>query len=142
MLGKKCAALADSNTKLAAKVVDLEGRSRRNNIRIIGLPESIEGPRATAFFSDMLVEVFGRQTLQSPPELDRAHRALTAKPPGGKKKGCHDPLSPLPKEGAGRPRSLQTAQGSRSGSSNITLLGSLSSAHDTMKLWRACTTGA
>ncbi len=78
ILEKQCAALADSNTKLAAKAADLEGR---NNIRIIGLPESIEGTQRTAFFSDLLVEVFGRQTLHSPPELDRAHRALTARPP-------------------------------------------------------------
>lgn len=85
MLEKKCAALADSNTKLAAKAADLEGRSRRNNIGIIGLPESIEGPRPTAFFLDLLVEVFGRQTLESPPELDRAHRALTGEPPPGGK---------------------------------------------------------
>ncbi len=81
ILEKQCAALADSNTKLAAKAADLEGRSRRNNIRIIGLPESIEGTQPTAFFSDLLVEVFGRQTLHSPPELDRAHRALTGRLP-------------------------------------------------------------
>ncbi|KAI4800797.1 hypothetical protein KUCAC02_007095 [Chaenocephalus aceratus] len=39
-----CATLTDSNVKLLAKVTDLESRSRRNNIRIVGLPESIEGP--------------------------------------------------------------------------------------------------
>lgn len=85
ILEQQCTALADSNAKLAAKAADLEGRSRRNNLRIIGLPESIEGPRPTAFFSDLLVEMFGRQILQSPPELDRAHRALTARPPPGAK---------------------------------------------------------
>lgn len=84
-LEEKCVVLTDSNAKLAAKAADLEGRSRRNNIRIIGLPESIEGPRPTAFFSDLLFELFGRQVLQSPPELDRAHRALSAKPPPGGK---------------------------------------------------------
>lgn len=42
MLEKKCAVLADSNTKRAAQGGDLEGQSQRNNIRIIGLPESIE----------------------------------------------------------------------------------------------------
>ena len=75
--------MANSNAKLTEKTIDLESRSRRNNIRIIGLPESIEGPRPTSFFAELLAEVLGDQTLQSPPELDRAHRALTAKPQPG-----------------------------------------------------------
>ncbi|CAI5657495.1 unnamed protein product [Oreochromis niloticus] len=82
-LEERCVALAESNTKLKAKTIDLESRSRRNNIRIIGLPESIEGPRPTSFFADFLVEVLGDQILQSPPELDRAHRTLVAKPQSG-----------------------------------------------------------
>lgn len=82
-LEERCVALENSNTKLTAKTIDLESRSRRNNIRIIGLPESIEGPRPTTFFADLLAEVLGDQILQSPPELDRAHRALTAKPQPG-----------------------------------------------------------
>lgn len=79
-LEERCAALAESNARLKANTVDLESCSRRNNIKIIGLPESIEGPRLTVFFSELLVELLGEQTLSSPPELDRAHRALTAKP--------------------------------------------------------------
>ncbi|KAJ8014425.1 hypothetical protein DPEC_G00040080 [Dallia pectoralis] len=78
-----CAELAESNAKLRMKTSDLESRSRGNNIRIIGLPESIEGPRPTTFFAELLVELLGQQTLPSPPELDRAHRALTAKPQPG-----------------------------------------------------------
>ena len=76
-------ALADSNNKLLAKTSDLESRSRRNNIRIIGLPESIEGPTPTRFFSKLLVELLGEEILESPPELDRTHRVLTAKPQPG-----------------------------------------------------------
>ena len=75
-----CSALANDNAKLQAKVVDLEGRSRRNNIHIIGLPESVEGSRPTEFFAGLLVEVLGENVLPSTPDLDRAHRALTAKP--------------------------------------------------------------
>ena len=82
-LEAKVVTLADSNSKLLAKTLDLESRSRRNNIRIIGLPESIEGPTPTMFFSKLLVELFGEEILESPPELDRAHRALTAKPQPG-----------------------------------------------------------
>lgn len=81
----RCAALAERTDKLLAKTSDLESRSRRNNIRIIGLPESIEGPRPTVFFAELLVELLGSETLQSPPELDRAHRGLTMKPQPGQR---------------------------------------------------------
>lgn len=82
-LETKCAALADSHNKLRLKMTDLESRSRRNNIRIVGVPESIEGPKPTIFFSELLVEIFGEETLESPPELDRAHRSLVTRPPPG-----------------------------------------------------------
>ncbi|KAK7117362.1 hypothetical protein R3I94_013542 [Phoxinus phoxinus] len=79
------AAISEANAKLQTKLVDLEGRSRRNNIRIVGLPENIEGAHPTAFFSQVLVEVIGDQILSSTPELDRAHRTLAPKPgPNGK----------------------------------------------------------
>lgn len=57
----KLVALADSNNKLLAKTMDLESRIRRNNSRIIGLPESIEGPTPTMFFSKLLDEVLGEE---------------------------------------------------------------------------------
>lgn len=66
-LEARCVALADSNNKLLAKTSDLESRSRRNNIRVIGLPESIEGPTPTTFFSGLLVELFGGGDLRIPP---------------------------------------------------------------------------
>lgn len=84
-LETSCSALADANVKLQVKILDLEGRSRWNNIRISGLPESVEGSRSTEFFAGLLVEVLGDKILTSPPELDRAHRALTAKPGQGEK---------------------------------------------------------
>lgn len=84
-LEKTCSDLQKDNEQLKLKVSDLEGRSRRQNVRIIGLPESIEGPRPTKFFSKLLADVFGTDVLASPPELDRAHRSLAPKPaPGGK----------------------------------------------------------
>ena len=39
-----CSTLSEAYAKLKTKNIDLEGRSRRNNVRIVGLPESIEGP--------------------------------------------------------------------------------------------------
>ncbi|KAI2642956.1 LINE-1 type transposase domain-containing protein 1 [Labeo rohita] len=71
--------------QIQTTVVDLESRSRRNNIRIIGLPESTEGPRPSVFFSELLAEVFGDGVLESPPECDRAHRSLSDKPKPGQR---------------------------------------------------------
>ncbi|KAI4830209.1 hypothetical protein KUCAC02_001859 [Chaenocephalus aceratus] len=84
-LESMCAKLAENNTKLQAKLTDLESRSRRNNIRIIGLPESIEGPHPSSFFSELLAEVLGDSVFESPPECDRAHRTLSIKPGPGQR---------------------------------------------------------
>ncbi|TWW59884.1 hypothetical protein D4764_06G0014140 [Takifugu flavidus] len=80
-----CAELTAANEKLKAKTADLEARSRRNNVRIIGLPESIEGPRPTDFFSALLSQLLGEETLPKPPVLDRAHRSLAPKPKQGER---------------------------------------------------------
>ena len=42
LLETACSTLQQDNALLKTKVADLEGRSRRQNIRIIGLPESLE----------------------------------------------------------------------------------------------------
>lgn len=78
-----CSSLREDNTKLATKVSDLEGRSRRQNIRILGLPENTETGNPPQFFSGLLTEVYGKETLPTPPEIDRAHRSLAAKPKPG-----------------------------------------------------------
>ncbi|KAI4901974.1 hypothetical protein NFI96_006075 [Prochilodus magdalenae] len=62
---------------LTTKCEDLEGRQRRNNIRLFGVPEGIEGPRPTEFVSELLQELL---RLEQKPILDRAHRSLRAKP--------------------------------------------------------------
>ncbi|RXN32651.1 LINE-1 type transposase domain-containing 1 [Labeo rohita] len=80
-----CTTLSDSNAKYLAKVTDLESRSRWNNIRIIGLPESIEGPRPSSFFSQLQFDILGKDVLSSQPEIDRTHRALIGKPVAGEK---------------------------------------------------------
>lgn len=80
-----CTALQEDNTKLKAKVTDLESRSRRQNVRILGIPESTESGRPTEFFSNLLCKVFGSEILPSPPEIDRAHRSLAPKPAQGER---------------------------------------------------------
>uniref|UniRef100_A0AAZ1XUY6 L1 transposable element RRM domain-containing protein n=1 Tax=Oreochromis aureus TaxID=47969 RepID=A0AAZ1XUY6_OREAU len=80
-LKAKYDSLQEETKLFKTKLSDLESRSRRQNICLVGLPESVEpGPRATEFFSRLLVEVFSAQTLPFPPELDRAHRSLMPKP--------------------------------------------------------------
>ncbi|KAJ8395718.1 hypothetical protein AAFF_G00029550 [Aldrovandia affinis] len=66
--------------RLDDKCEDLEGRSRRNNIRVLGVPEGLEGPRATDFVAQLLQDLLG---LNEKPLLDRAHRILREKPKEG-----------------------------------------------------------
>lgn len=67
--------------RLEEKHEDLEGRSRRNNIRIIGVPEGVEGPHATDFVAQLLQDVL---KLTEKPLLDHAHRSGREKPDKGK----------------------------------------------------------
>lgn len=66
--------LATSNKQLTDKMEDLESRSRRCNLRVIGIPEGAEGPDPVAFMSSFFSEVLGSDVFPSPPVLDRAHR--------------------------------------------------------------------
>lgn len=79
-LEASCLKLQADNDKLRAKVTDLEGRNRRSNLRLVGVPESLEGSQPSKFFAQMLQDVFGRELLPTLPELDRAHRSLAPKP--------------------------------------------------------------
>lgn len=71
--------LTASVTKLENKCEDLESRSRRNNIRIVGVPE---GPNTctTTAVATLLKEAFG---LVKEPLLDRSHRTLQPIPQPG-----------------------------------------------------------
>ncbi|CAL9707506.1 unnamed protein product [Knipowitschia caucasica] len=76
-------ALQKENDSLRERVAVLESHSRRQNIRVVGLPENLEDARPTVFFSQLLVDVFGQNTLSTSPEIDRAHRTLAPKPAPG-----------------------------------------------------------
>lgn len=70
--------------QLQAKITDQEGRSRRENVRIYGVPEGAEGgPGSMIPFVEKLL----RENLSIPPSSDmqiqRAHRALAPQPPAG-----------------------------------------------------------
>ncbi|KAJ8004351.1 hypothetical protein DPEC_G00158270 [Dallia pectoralis] len=67
--------LSKHNCRLQDKLDDLEFRSRRNNIRILNVPEKMELDDVLAFVSSLLLEVLGPSgVLSSAPKLDRAHR--------------------------------------------------------------------
>ena len=64
---------------LQDKLTDIEGRSRRNNICIFGIPEDKEGDSAPKYVHQLLTT-----ELSLPPnvnlQIQRAHRALAQKP--------------------------------------------------------------
>lgn len=62
---------------LDEKCEDLEACSRRNNIRIIGIPEGKEGPRPRDFIAQLLTEAL---SLPEKPLIDQAHRINHQKP--------------------------------------------------------------
>lgn len=66
---------------LKTKCNDLEGRQRRHNLRILGIPEGDEGSRPTEFMAQLLQDLL---ELEEKPLLDRAHRSLRSKPNKGK----------------------------------------------------------
>lgn len=82
---KRIKELEKQNKFLLDRVDDLENRSRRNNLRILNVPEDSEkGQSPIQFVSQMLMEVMGEGVLDKPPELERAHRSLGQKPDDGR----------------------------------------------------------
>ena len=81
--------LGDANKALQDKVVDLEARSRRQNIKIIGLPENAESTRPVEFVANFIENLLGKEHFPRHIEVDRAHR-----------------LGGQPANGANRPRVL------------------------------------
>uniref|UniRef100_A0A672GGL5 L1 transposable element RRM domain-containing protein n=1 Tax=Salarias fasciatus TaxID=181472 RepID=A0A672GGL5_SALFA len=77
-LQREVAWLKTQSGALQDKCEDLEGRSRRNNIRIVGVPES-QGS-TTAVVSALLQQALG---LPEPPVIDRSHRSLQPQPRRG-----------------------------------------------------------
>lgn len=65
---------------LTDKCMDLEGRSRRQNVRVAGLKEGSEkGREMNTFVSELLKDAL---SLEDCPLVDRAHRALRTRPDG------------------------------------------------------------
>lgn len=77
-LREKVESLSAAVVKLEDKCEDLEARSRRNNIRIIGVPE--EKPSTTVAISKLLKEVLN---IDKDIIIDRSHRTLQPRPKPG-----------------------------------------------------------
>uniref|UniRef100_A0A672IJM8 L1 transposable element RRM domain-containing protein n=1 Tax=Salarias fasciatus TaxID=181472 RepID=A0A672IJM8_SALFA len=71
--------LLKEQRKLQQKVTDLESRSRRNNIRIYGVPEEAEGDSMIKFIDSLLTTELPLPE-GMPLKIQRAHRALVQKP--------------------------------------------------------------
>ena len=82
-LRTKLTSLMEEKGTLQAALEDLISRSKRQNLRVIGLPENIEGNNPRQFMADLFKEVAGDALPNSRPELDRAHRSLHPKPRQG-----------------------------------------------------------
>uniref|UniRef100_A0A3B5RFC2 L1 transposable element RRM domain-containing protein n=1 Tax=Xiphophorus maculatus TaxID=8083 RepID=A0A3B5RFC2_XIPMA len=79
-LESSCSELAAANGLLKKKVDDLEGRSRRQNIRIVGLEEGVEGVRPAEFVSKFISELLGQDSFPKPVKIDKANHTLRPKP--------------------------------------------------------------
>uniref|UniRef100_A0A8C5QMZ0 Uncharacterized protein n=1 Tax=Leptobrachium leishanense TaxID=445787 RepID=A0A8C5QMZ0_9ANUR len=59
---------------LTEKLDDLENRSRRNNLRVIGLPESVKGQALSEWAADWLPSQLGYGDSSRPVAVERVHR--------------------------------------------------------------------
>lgn len=66
---------------IQAQLTDLEARSRRNNIRIHGIPEGAEGDNMMTFLEDLFKSELS--LTDTPFGIQRCHRSLGPKPPQG-----------------------------------------------------------
>ncbi|KAE8284639.1 Bile salt sulfotransferase [Larimichthys crocea] len=79
-LQAKVAHLSTELIRLDNKCEDLEARSRRNNIRLVGIPEDFSTSSTATAISTLLKEAL---ELQKEPLVDRAHLILQPKPKPG-----------------------------------------------------------
>lgn len=67
-------ALEEKVKSLTSKLIDLEDRSRRSNLRLVHLPEGAEGNDACSFLEQWLPDALEMGPLRSPLVIERAHR--------------------------------------------------------------------
>uniref|UniRef100_A0A3Q3J1Z3 L1 transposable element RRM domain-containing protein n=1 Tax=Monopterus albus TaxID=43700 RepID=A0A3Q3J1Z3_MONAL len=72
--------IAKDHKKLMDKCMDLENRSRRQNLRLVGIKEGAEGHNTIKFVAGFFSTVLGPDNFATPLVIDRAHRTLAPKP--------------------------------------------------------------
>lgn len=75
--------LTKQQAEVHARLKDQEGRARRNNLRITGVPEGMEGPSMDLFVEDLVLKHLKPKRLSKFFTVERAHRALGGKPKPG-----------------------------------------------------------
>lgn len=73
---------------LESRAEDAENRNRRNNLRIVGLPEGAEGPDPAAYTERLLHTLFSQVTFSSFFAVERAHRMPSQRGLPGSPLGC------------------------------------------------------
>ena len=73
-LQTKVQVLENKNKDLEGKLLDLETRSRRSNLRLVNLPEGVEGEDACAFLENWLPDALELPLGRTKLTVERAHR--------------------------------------------------------------------
>lgn len=73
-LQAKVQSLENKSKEMEDKLVDLEARSRRSNLRLVNLPEKVEGDDACSFLEAWIPEALGITSPNSKLILERAHQ--------------------------------------------------------------------
>ncbi len=71
-------AVDDEIKQLKDKIDELENQSRRQNLRLVGFPEGVEGRNAVVFLKEWLPKILGQE--DEVYEIERAHRTLQRRP--------------------------------------------------------------
>ncbi|KAL1265745.1 hypothetical protein QQF64_003772 [Cirrhinus molitorella] len=74
--------LDKENSYLIDKVDELENRSRRNNLRFVGVKESSEGNDIAGFMSRLIPLILGQDNFSTPPIIEWAYRSPTERQSG------------------------------------------------------------
>lgn len=82
------AKMAAETVLMQAKLEDLESRSRRQNIRIMGIKEKMENGKPSEFVSSLVSELPGQENFEKPIQIDMAHRS--ARPASGNRRSLLD----------------------------------------------------
>lgn len=72
-LVQKLSVVKGMNENLSVKINDLEGHSRHNNIKIVGMPEGEEKGRPMEFVMNLIPLLFRQSNLSKPVTVNRAH---------------------------------------------------------------------